>query len=250
MTRRIATGFTLIELLLVIAIVATLAAVVIPMVSGSEKSAQISVESLSTNDVFNALHYYKIKNAAYPDYFDSLIADGGAGNYSKTSKGLFDSKFKLKTIPITDTAGAMYLTSLKNAGIKNVMWHDELEPEPSVSGKVSHTLAANDLVCTINTANADGQRVLTETVPQGLLTANPAQITVVLGVGLQCRAVGTTIAAPPMSPRIEDFDKYRRYLAVFVVNGDGTAAQLKCVVNRHMDSVDHQLSNYVEEVRK
>lgn len=237
-------GFTLVELLVVVAILVALASIIVPMLGGQEKAAQISVESASSKEVYTTLNYYKIKNEYYPDYFDSLLADGGTTPYSKAPRDLFDGKLKLKTVALTDTPGALYLTSLNNAGLKNVMWHDESVTQPSSSGTKPHAWIAGDFACTINSASPDGLIALNEILPQGL-AAN--QMLVVVGVGPQCRAVGTTISDTPLSPQMDHRDRYRRYLAIFIANGTGAAAQLKCVVNHQLETVDQQLNNYADE---
>jgi len=70
-------GFTLIELLLVVAILAVLAAIVVPRLAATAEQANIAACAANWANLVRALELYAVNNdGAYPadqDAFDSLI---------------------------------------------------------------------------------------------------------------------------------------------------------------------------------
>ncbi len=59
-------GFTLIELLLVLVILGTLAAIVVPQLAGEGKEAKITATKATLRNIENALDRYEQHNDAYP----------------------------------------------------------------------------------------------------------------------------------------------------------------------------------------
>jgi general secretion pathway protein G len=70
----LAAGFTLIELLLVMVIIAILAAVVVPRMTGKTKTAQIAAATADITNMKTALSTYEIDNGAFPTTEQGLNA--------------------------------------------------------------------------------------------------------------------------------------------------------------------------------
>ncbi|MEA3328879.1 MAG: type II secretion system major pseudopilin GspG [Candidatus Omnitrophota bacterium] len=77
-------GFTLIELLLVVVILASLAAMVIPRFAGRTEQAKIAVAGTDvTSNIPVALDLYELDNGRYPASLEALLTNpGGAKNWS------------------------------------------------------------------------------------------------------------------------------------------------------------------------
>jgi len=84
-------GFTLVELLLVLAILATLAAIVIPKFAGRTEQAKLTAAKAQIANLGTALDSYEVDTGAYPSGNDGLRAllerpgnvDGWRGPYMK-----------------------------------------------------------------------------------------------------------------------------------------------------------------------
>jgi general secretion pathway protein G len=67
-------AFTLVEMLLVLVILATLAAIVIPKMAGRSKQAQVTAAKTQINAVESALDAFEVDNGFYPKSLDYLFA--------------------------------------------------------------------------------------------------------------------------------------------------------------------------------
>jgi len=68
-------GFTLIELMLVVIIIATLAALVLPKFSGQSEAAKVAATNSQINSLFStALGMYEVQNGNYPTTEQGLEA--------------------------------------------------------------------------------------------------------------------------------------------------------------------------------
>lgn len=65
-------GFTLVELLLVVAILATLAAVVVTNFSGFGGESKVAATRTSIGSIGTAIQAYEIRNGKFPDSLDDL----------------------------------------------------------------------------------------------------------------------------------------------------------------------------------
>jgi len=72
-------GFTLIELLIVVAIIAILAAILIPNFLRARAQSQVAATKGNLKNVATALESYQVDNASYPAAYNSLVT----GNYTR-----------------------------------------------------------------------------------------------------------------------------------------------------------------------
>lgn len=66
-------GFTLIELILVLVILATLAAVVVPKLTGRSEEAKVTAAKTQISNISTALDAFEVDNGYYPKGNDGLI---------------------------------------------------------------------------------------------------------------------------------------------------------------------------------
>jgi prepilin-type N-terminal cleavage/methylation domain-containing protein len=83
---RRSSGFTLIELLIVLVVLASLAALVVPMLGWARKQSEFATAASGAAEAFNNLELYRAATGRYPDRFDSLLTNQGQ-LYTTTSDG-------------------------------------------------------------------------------------------------------------------------------------------------------------------
>ena len=89
-------GFTLIEMLLVVIIISTLAAMIIPRFTGRSEEAKVAAARADIHaNLGGALDLYELDNGVYPQSLDGLVNDPGnarkwRGPYLKQTKALND----------------------------------------------------------------------------------------------------------------------------------------------------------------
>lgn len=67
-------GFTLVELLLVLVILATLAAIVLPKLTGKSEQARITAAKTQIASIETALDAFEVDNGFYPPSLDGLVS--------------------------------------------------------------------------------------------------------------------------------------------------------------------------------
>ena len=92
-------GFTLIELLLVLVILGTLAAIVVPQLAGEGKEAKITRANVEIKMLGQALDRYEMHNDAFPGTDEGLQSLISAPSEAKTWKGPYLKTDKLPTDP-------------------------------------------------------------------------------------------------------------------------------------------------------
>ncbi|MCA9107250.1 MAG: prepilin-type N-terminal cleavage/methylation domain-containing protein [Planctomycetales bacterium] len=227
-------GLTLIELVVVLLILVGLAGVVIPAVTNMVGRTHTSSGAANISQIANALQRFEVQYMSYPDNFDSLVTDLGAG----TALNTLDGDLALDTVALSaDTFAA-----LEEAGITTVGLH-----------------AINDGTFEVPTPTllADTNTLLGLTPAQqvelGLETVGVAGKYICLGVGSSCTANGKTMMDAPVhfpeSGEANPATTYGRFLAVFQIT-DGTdaleRAKLAAVISPHGAGLGDHIAEYFE----
>jgi prepilin-type N-terminal cleavage/methylation domain-containing protein len=88
MNKKNKAGFTLVELMVVAIIVAILAAVAIPLMSGNKKRAMASEAQAALGTLRTQMSVYKAEKGAFPTVLTAVLASGSKeldGTYFKTT---------------------------------------------------------------------------------------------------------------------------------------------------------------------
>ena len=107
-------GFTLIEMLLVVVILSTLAAMIVPRFAGRSDEARTSAARADIQaNLASALDMYEIDNGAYPNRLEDLISDPGnarrwRGPYVKKKARLIDPWGRDYVYAVPSTKGLDY----------------------------------------------------------------------------------------------------------------------------------------------
>lgn len=105
-------GFTMVELMVVAAIVAILAAVLVPMMTGNKKTAYASEAVASLGTVRNALRICYAKDGAFPVLSDVVVENNVPGINTGDLLGAF---FSGANYTITSNSNTYALTCAWNA---------------------------------------------------------------------------------------------------------------------------------------
>ena len=115
-------GLTLIELVMVLIILLTLAALVIPIVDSIRRTSDKATASFVMTQVIENVGLYRTLVGDYPENLDSLLAgDGSAASTTAYSK--LSSKVTSKAAIVALTADE--IDSLDKINIDTVMHHEE-----------------------------------------------------------------------------------------------------------------------------
>jgi len=227
-------GLTLIELLIVIAVLAVLAAVIVPRLMDATRPARFAAAADILGELTKNLTYYQQLNKKYPDYWDSLQSTNNTA-YTKLRPHVLAGKQRFVLQAVTDDSTGQWFSSLKKAGITTVVDHDEAETDPNNSGKNLRVLAKGNMLASINpTPAADQPNILARLFPAGMPTTVR---TVVLGFGPANTANGNSLISSPVI--YDDLTtNYDRCLVVFYIYSDGRHARLATVLEPHGDDLN------------
>jgi general secretion pathway protein G len=89
---KLRSGFTLVEMLLVLVILATLAAVVIPKFAGRTQQAKVTAAQTQISNLETSLDSFEIDNGFYPNSSDGLNALVSQPNNAQDWKGPYMKK--------------------------------------------------------------------------------------------------------------------------------------------------------------
>lgn len=250
-----ARGFTLVELLVVVAVLATVAALVIPRLGFAEERAAAATAAVGAGQLVSNLETYKVSTRSYPLGLDSLLADTDADGtpdelYQNlwwhaagppTSPG-FGPRVYLAMQQLDPTGTDSYEQSLGHAFSSpggSVYFHDhdtDAATPVNDSGILRRdvTFAATDLFAFVDDTTAG---FITPIIGQPLMDAAgypdglPAGTRLVaFGVSSRSGLIGETMATAPLHTE-NDNGSYARYLAIYAVYANGKSADLKVVVD-------------------
>lgn len=264
--RHVRQGMTLIELTVVIAVLAILAAALVPRLAFIRSMSLHANSATAIQDVMQNMLTFHATQARWPHRFDSLLTSTGVGvaptglygsgsgaNYgldSTLSGGLL-TKTTLTANQLKSLSG---LLGNPNAGttILEVMDHNESATQPGNSGDYARNLMATgadlSVATVVSTHNvnpsdpnsASGSIIYDTVFPNG--NANN-EILVALGVGPACTAVSKTIVTPPQL-YLKDSTRYNRTIVLIRVRSDGVQASLAGAMSPDGRTLDQCLGNY------
>ena len=248
-------GFTLVELVMVIMILAIVAGLAVPVVGWLRRSANYGAQANIQADLADNLEFYRVTygNNAYPSHLDSLLLTDDSGTPTATiANATSFGHDGIGSVIQLETLDGDFTQSIK--AIKHVYDHTDdgnwLQGNPGNSGLVERelTAAGSNVYATINRASAGGAALFAEWygVDADEWPAETEVKHIALGIGPNCDAVGTSLQAAPMDPRVDASSQYNRFVAVFAVYNprEGRRAQLKGVINAKGRSANNAVSEF------
>lgn len=250
-------GFTLVELAVVLAILAILAALLVPRIAFLRTMSTYASGATELQDTIQNMLTFHATQARWPDHFDSLC-EGGTGLYGSTTGDTYGLDSGLKKVVKFDTLSASEkkslagLLGLSTSSPVMVMDHVQTVTTPGNSGTTARNINDTDLSAAIvdNTQAADasdpnaaaGAVVYNSVFPSGQPTDHTERI-VALGVGPMCTAVNKTIITPP-AMYMKDGTRYNRIIILVRVRSDGVQASLAGGITPDGRTLDQNLGNY------
>lgn len=273
-------GLTLIELVVVMAVIAVLAAMVIPRLDFLKNQAENAAAAGTQADLNAMLQVQRTSSGAFPT-LDLLIDTGGAA-YSKL--------FSIGSAPViastlTNSMGERWYGSFLDGGLLYALRHDPAATNASNSASatagvdlVSEAASGSLKVAELNPGATYVSDIVKVVFPGGItygvvtpaVVDNPATTDVdesapavygsitgtagvvpsgvkliALGIGPKNSAVGNTISSTPMETGSDDPTKvYCRYIAIFAIYSSGKPAQLKMVVDHRFKQIDKRIDQF------
>lgn len=214
---KIRSGLTLLELVVVLMILAALAALVIPRLSGISDVTNSAVNSSTAADMNRIVATYESRFGKSPATWDGIVSGGTL--YSKLHP---DLSSKLSVLTLT----AIQAESLTSAGVQGLMVVDPAYTgSPSDSARTAYSPIATGLqIAKITKEPWAGHgstfldrafNVLPSFGPTGPVE-NPNEY-VVLGVGLSSSLRGSQLHDAPIVPAADPTQYYARVLCVYKV---------------------------------
>lgn len=247
-------GLTLIELVVVLAVLAAVAALVIPRLDFLKTQADHAAAASNDAELASLLQVHKTSTGSYPTL--DLLVDGTGAVYSKIwsyngqSSGL---PFSVTTITGPGAPGTSdWYRSLLEGGLKT--GYQQEAAATDASNSTSASTATVDLVtqaaggslkvAEVNSAGIYNSALIKACYPgTGVVPANAKLIG--LGIGPRNTMVGGTMINAPLETQGDDSTQnYCRYIAIFAIYADGRAAELKAVVDHRMKTLDKRLDQY------
>jgi len=245
-------GLTLIEMVVVLFILVIVASLVVPVVGWVRRSSNYGGQGSNQSALVSNLELFRTTygNDGYPDFFDSLVLTGTSDPIHSipdyTDSG-HSALYTVDDLTPDETACLKFISTIrdhdsnKHAGLQgnpgNGAIHDRVFDGTSVAVVADSTSSAG--------ANAD--LVVAEFYPSGV----PDDVRLVaFGIGPSNTAVGTTMQAAPLDPRVDNSEVYGRYMAIFAVYDPraGRRAELKAIVNAKGRTQNNALSEFYQSV--
>jgi prepilin-type N-terminal cleavage/methylation domain-containing protein len=249
-------GFTLLELVVVLAILATLAGLVISQVAMFGRSTDMAASAKTQADIANNLQMFFVLQKRFPQYMDSLLLSDGAaptGVYGPVNdpvtgqqvRGLPASSPALHADLTLGTLTANQRRSFTRCGFDVVMDHSASVVNSNDSGTLQRTLPSSGTMqaAVITPGSPAAMKVYPGT--NGLMPAG-VQL-VALGVGPRSSCIPKTMLNAPIYPGC-DGAYYGRYVAIFAVYETGERATLVGVCDSYGRFPDYTIQQYNESL--
>lgn len=262
-------GLTLIELVIVMVVLATLAALVIPRLGFIQQQAVPLSGAAGSADLMSNLETFKTTTGYYPQGFDSLLQSGGAQMMTGLAMGPGGtpptSPFTASDLSTIDSQG-MALASFgmafgPSSGSTGTSQYRVFDQPASSTGDPTSSFTSFRIlsysggsapIAIVDPTTTAGQSVWQAAYPASWSTGTFTQPTgvslVAFGVGQNCNAIGTTMASAPIQTG-QNPGVYARYFAVFAVYGTGylypgKAAELKAVLDSNFNTISTNIGLY------
>lgn len=246
-------GFTLIELIIVLLVLASLAALVVPTLGFVKNQADSSLAANGAQNVLNNLEIYHATYGKYPDRMDSLAT--ASGGYMAAGYGADGGVFSYGQV-VPASTGALYYFMNHGGGMTELAIHDDTASDPNATNTTVPLDDTTNLVTLTSPQpfyEAKWRRIINSCYPNqsdpGDPGVPPGHTLVALGVGALNSAVGTTMTTAPLCPEQSNSDpsQYDRFIALFDVysgpSGRGSM-QLKGVLDSQFEVVATNVKAY------
>ncbi|MEM9828320.1 MAG: prepilin-type N-terminal cleavage/methylation domain-containing protein [Planctomycetota bacterium] len=260
--RRGVAGFTLIELIIVLAVLASLAALVVPTLGFVKDQTDTSLAGYGGQLALNNLETFKAATGRYPNRLDSLIDD--TGNFYAPIYDISGG-----TAPyigeVTGSSDFIWYFIENGGGMSEVAVHDSTNVPGSsgfdpnragVSAPISSTPL--NIVRAGTTHTGKRSQIISTCFPNqdpvdvaaGRATVPEGHTLVLMGIGASNSAVGATMTNAPLAPTKSayDPDEYDRFIAVFDVTSGGPNFRgqmvLKAVLDPQFNVVARNIAAY------
>lgn len=231
-------SFTLIELILVIAILGILATLLVPQVSQSRRTANMTATITNQKRIAELIQTHYAMMNRYPDYMDSLTMNGNAiyaeprnSTEDRQNYGLPRSGPDLWKTLEPMSLSANQARSLIRSGISTLFAHNQNAIDANESNSIEVKVAAGINVAVLDsTRNTLAGRIINDfygwqgTPRQGTLVA--------FGFGNKNSALGTSALQAPLYPGC-DGSYYGRYIVVYCIYETGKRATLAGVIDSY-----------------
>jgi prepilin-type N-terminal cleavage/methylation domain-containing protein len=276
-------GLTLIELVVVMAIVAVLAAMVIPRLDFLKGQAEHASSAGTQADLGSIIQTFKSSSNEYPS-LDMLVTESGS-LYSKLQSNTTASFLEPFTIPAPGGPGTSWYRSLTDAGFKFGYRHNDAATDASASGTLvadifNQSSSGSLVVARVKTTGGDMSQIgaairnavypggatfvpgtpavgvegepgyvpavapSTTQLPAGTVPAGSNLVA--FGIGPKSNMVGKVLASAPISSMAADDPAatYCRYLAIFEIYSNGSPAKFKMITDHRGRQVNARLDLY------
>ncbi len=265
MKTRSSRGFTLLELVIVVAIVATLAGLVISQIGMLGRSTDMAASAKTQADLANNMQLFFVMQKRFPQGLDSLLVSDGASaptgvyvpfNDRATGAldpaigdqlgGLPDSGPHLDRDLVMGTLSAGMRRSITRIGIDFVHDHDLTVINSNDSGVFQRALDRNDPDMPFALV-VEGSDAAISALPatQGVFPVETALVAV--GIGPRSALIPTTMLNAPIYPG-NDGTYYGRYIAYFQVYESGERANLVGISDAYGRFPDNAIKQFNESL--
>lgn len=216
-------GLTLLELVVVIAILAALAALIVPRLSGIRDQTDASVNMSLVGDLNRSIATYEHRFLKSPGTWDGLVPQAGSTLYSRLHPELAS---KLTVVTLTATQAQ----SLIDAGITDLVVVD-----PAYTGSPSDsaiddfvTIAAGTKVPVLFKEAWTGHGTTFLDRAFNVQSSNPNEF-VVLGVGMSSSLRGSAVHDAPIVQSVDPLLYYARALCVYKIPSSADTVGFKAL---------------------
>jgi len=275
-------GLTLIELVVVIAILAVLAAMVVPRLDFLKTQSEHASSASTQADLGAMIQTFKASSGYYPT-LDLLVDDSGT-LYSKLQSQTTGAFLEPWTVPAAGgPPNGSWYRSITEGGFRNGYRHSTTATNASSSGTapadIFNQAATGSLVlATIKSTGGDASQLgnairmaiypgiatyvpgsdgpdnlpgTTDDVAATTTTTGAGEVPadkklVVMGIGPRTSLLSKVMVSAPTSAMTVDdaAATYCRYLAVFEVNQNGNAASLKMITDHRGRQIGARIDQY------